>query len=474
MSDNHFYALAGGMGNALFTISRAIKNGGNFTFCPYMTNKEYYDRMLQNIDWQFSGVTENKGYEIRLDSLVDKKEIEKYIKKVEAPTYKYVIHLRFGDYIEKYPYCLVKANEYYVKDACKRLGITVNDLMIVTDDSLMAQGMLGRDINIFDGNDLESFWVLYNAENLIMSPSTFSWWAAYLGKAKRVIYPKYWAEDYNVSSADNTTFKRGVELIPKNDSRYIVIDNIRHLKVAIFSINLGNYIKLFESFFSSAEQCFLPECEKHYFVWSDNDINIDSDKVTVIQTDSKYAVWPKPCTKRFELYLQVLNHIEDQFDYVFCFNANTLFCDYIHAGDMALEGKDFMFIRHPSLGYEKNRNEKQTESNSLSNAHINQPYHYHIGAFIGSKMSSFRFLCETLGKWIEEDEEKGIIAKWHDESHINKFIVMYNNYVTSFPPTTFSYKKSQYDFYNSPYGARKFILRDKTSFFGTEKFRIEG
>lgn len=226
----------------------------------------------------------------------------------------------------------------------------------------MAKTILGENVSIYKGTDLESFWVMYYAKNLIISPSTFSWWAAYLGEAERVIYPKYWPSDFNYDEVDLTVYKKGVDLLP-NDRRYIVIDNKSRPRVAIFSINLGNYYHFFDEFYRSAERFLLPECSKYYFVWTDNESLDTHTNVTRVITPSEYTVWPYPTLHRFKLFNFVLERMKNDFDYVLFFNANTIFVDTVNLDTLKLRDNEIIVSKHPGHGWTFSNHPYASETN---------------------------------------------------------------------------------------------------------------
>lgn len=46
--------------------------------------------------------------------------------------------------------------------------------------------------------------------------------------------------------------------------------------------------------------------------------------------------------------------------------------------------------------------------------------HYYCGGFVGGERDAFHGLCEQIMEQIEEDDRNSIIARWHDESHLNR------------------------------------------------------
>jgi hypothetical protein len=71
--------------------------------------------------------------------------------------------------------------------------------IIITDDIDCAKQYIGSDISCFHYDIGFDFYVVNQARNLILSNSTFGWWAGWLNtNSRKTIAPKYWAR-HNVS-----------------------------------------------------------------------------------------------------------------------------------------------------------------------------------------------------------------------------------------------------------------------------------
>lgn len=111
------------------------------------------------------------------------------------------IHIRRSDYL------VLENNELGGKDFTLPLSFYNNCLKIITkfddfkvifvsDDIEYVKNNFEHKSNFFfeSNNEMIDFQILMNADVLIISNSSFSWWAAYLNnKSNKVIYaPKYW------------------------------------------------------------------------------------------------------------------------------------------------------------------------------------------------------------------------------------------------------------------------------------------
>jgi len=123
-----------------------------------------------------------------------------------------VINLRGKDYFFTSSWL---PKEYYQNAINEMLKINSNmKFIVVTDDPDKAKEFIpnGTIVGIFDNNHPEvssqisqektaiDYSIMYNAKYLILSASTFCFWAAWVNThVKKVIAPKYWF-DYNVSN----------------------------------------------------------------------------------------------------------------------------------------------------------------------------------------------------------------------------------------------------------------------------------
>ena len=69
---------------------------------------------------------------------------------------------------------------------------------------------------VISGSTLDDFHALASFPNIVMSPSTFSWWAAWLSRARRVVFPpfRFWRHSHQQAGA----------LFVDDEERFILID----------------------------------------------------------------------------------------------------------------------------------------------------------------------------------------------------------------------------------------------------------
>lgn len=200
-------------------------------------------------------------------------------------------------------------------------------------------------------------------------------------------------------------------------------------KTAILYICTGTYVAFWEDFFQSMEEKFLPHTHKEYFVFTDADsVYGEANCERIHRVYQENLGWPGNTLYRFRIFRKVEQELLS-FDYIFFMNANIV-CQEVIAEEEFLPVKErLLVVKHPGY-YEDPPYVYAYERRKKSLAYI--PYTkgkvYVCGGVNGGKADAFLELIRELDRRITEDEKKGIIAEWHDESHLNRYIVGRNDY----------------------------------------------
>ena len=109
-----------------------------------------------------------------------------------------VIHIRLGDYVKSSTNRNIYAEnrDDYVMSSLDYFNFSGNEkIVVVTDDSKLLKEMYPKLMKlspkIFRGSDFESFQFIQTVKKKIITNSTFSWWAAWLGGGE-VVAPERW------------------------------------------------------------------------------------------------------------------------------------------------------------------------------------------------------------------------------------------------------------------------------------------
>ena len=233
------------------------------------------------------------------------------------------------------------------------------------------------------------------------------------------------------------------------------------MKIAVLYICIGKYTVLWPEFYDSSRKYFFKKSQVHYFVFTDSDDFINSlcNELDVTCVKTKNYGWPGNTLFRFEMFLKIKSRLE-QFDTIFFFNANTLFLSEINE-DILPKSGELVVVEHFAIRnidpilFEYDRNRRST-------AYI--PYgkegsHYVQAGVIGGDARTFLQMSQECAKNINEDVKNHVIARWHDESHLNKYFLGGGRKYKLLPPIyiwpeMLPHKKSEI----------KILMRDKTRY----------
>jgi len=186
------------------------------------------------------------------------------------------------------------------------------------------------------------------------------------------------------------------------------------MKICIVTIATNQYLQFVDRLLTDIENHFLPGHEFHLLLCTDHDVET-SDNVRVSSIGHK--PWPEPAMKKYN-YINAEAEFLKDFDYIYLFDADV--------GIVAPVGEEVMVdlvgVLHPYKILE-DKSVYPYEKNKNSTAYIADSDHdkYYAAAFVGGKSETFLKMAKTIAERVEEDERNGIIAKWHDESHLNKY-----------------------------------------------------
>ncbi|MDR0575926.1 MAG: hypothetical protein LBG96_18200 [Tannerella sp.] len=214
------------------------------------------------------------------------------------------------------------------------------------------------------------------------------------------------------------------------------------MKVGIFYIGVARYSVFWKDFYLSSEKYFLPGIDKQYFVFTDNDDEITSslsncekilggdnytsqaNNVTIYHQES-FGSWVKNVLYRYKM---ILGHQEDyaDCDYLYFFNANTLFRKKVTPKEFIPQKKDnYLIALSPDfyIGHHKDSWPYERRPESCACIPYGKGDYYYQSAIYGGRKQEYLELLRTCDEWVRKDEEKDIVACIGDESHFNKYLL---------------------------------------------------
>jgi len=194
------------------------------------------------------------------------------------------------------------------------------------------------------------------------------------------------------------------------------------MKIAITTIATGKYDVFVPSLIDSCEKYFLPNLEKKYFIFTDSDKILTSDKV--VKVNQNKLGWPYDTMLRFHMFSSIEKELEN-FDFVFFMNANMEVVSLISEDILPTEEESGLVATHHPGFYKKDPEKFTYERNHRSNFYI--PFGsgetYVQGCFNGGRSKEFLKMCREIKERMDADLMNKIIPVWHDESALNWYLL---------------------------------------------------
>jgi histo-blood group ABO system transferase len=217
------------------------------------------------------------------------------------------------------------------------------------------------------------------------------------------------------------------------------------MKVGLLIIATNKYIDFLQPLITSADQFFLPNQEVTYYVFTNQEVNINSNR-KVVKIDIEHKPWPWMTLGRYKIFND--NSFKYNDDYLYYCDVDMKFVGEV--GDEILS--DRVATQHP--GYYNRRGTPETNPLSKAYVNMNENMEYFAGGFNGGTRSEYLKMTKKILKDIETDFSNGIIAVWHDESHMNRYFI--DNKPTKILSPSYCYGESM----NIPF-EKKLIALDK-------------
>ncbi len=192
------------------------------------------------------------------------------------------------------------------------------------------------------------------------------------------------------------------------------------MKIALLTIATNKYDRFVNPLYESAVSHFLPNHDLDFVLFTDStqDFVVSGRQSKVIKRHWVHEPWPNPTLKRYHAFVGASDLISE-YDYVYYSDVDMRFVSEV--GDEVIG--ELVATIHPGF-YNKPRSRWAYEKRQASRAYI--PRHegkrYYAGGFNGGSSSRFLEMSREILSCIDEDSSKGIVAEWHDESHMNRYM----------------------------------------------------
>jgi histo-blood group ABO system transferase len=187
------------------------------------------------------------------------------------------------------------------------------------------------------------------------------------------------------------------------------------MNVGLCVIATGKYLEFVAPLWESASGLFLPNHRVRLFLFSDNALELRESTICL----TGHRAWPGPTLYRYHSMLAYRNRL-DRLDYLFYCDADMRFVGPV--GDEVLG--NLVATHHPGF-YGAAPDDCTYDRNPASQAFVPRGCgrHYYAGGFQGGRAERYLDAMTVLRSRIDNDDQRGVVALWHDESHWNRYLI---------------------------------------------------
>lgn len=192
----------------------------------------------------------------------------------------------------------------------------------------------------------------------------------------------------------------------------------RRLNIGLCVIATGKYTRFVSALWESARQYFLCDHSVTLLLFSDQQVELPPGGEFF---PAVHFHWPGPTLYRYHTMLAYREQLE-RMDYLFYCDADMRFVAPVQnevLGDLVATHHPCSYARpRPGCPYFSTPHHSP-ESKKLG---CQCGRHYFAGAFQGGRTPRYLDAMEDLRRSVDEDDRRGLIAEWYDETHWNQYL----------------------------------------------------
>jgi histo-blood group ABO system transferase len=170
------------------------------------------------------------------------------------------------------------------------------------------------------------------------------------------------------------------------------------------------YWKFAEDLIASAKKFFVPH---DVILFTDREEPFD----VCYQFTQEPLGYPDATLYRYHIVLSQRDLLS-KYDNIFYGDADALFVAPVEEEDIFSEG----ITATVHSGYHVQNQQGSPERNPESAAYLPHLCTYFCGGFNGGTSEAYLKMAEVIRQGVDSDKAKGIVAVWHDESHLNRYL----------------------------------------------------
>lgn len=187
-------------------------------------------------------------------------------------------------------------------------------------------------------------------------------------------------------------------------------------KIGLLLVATGKYIKFVEPLIESVRKYFLLNHNITVYLFTDQPATYfqQTDRVQIVKYPIPSYKFPFATLYRYRIFEQFQKEINE--DFVFYSDVDMKFVARV--GDEILQNT-LVAVHHPGYFANQGWGSSNNSKDSMSYLPVEKRKNYFAGGFQGGKRDLYIEAANILNARIQDDESRGVIAEWNDETHWN-------------------------------------------------------
>jgi hypothetical protein len=208
------------------------------------------------------------------------------------------------------------------------------------------------------------------------------------------------------------------------------------MSLAIVFIGTSKYSDFFHVWYQKASEYLCVDTKRTFVALTDRQLDQAENLITF---HIEHEPWPFVTLKRWHFIEKVRNVIMD-YDHVLYLDADMQVVSPIAYNEIFGSGKEYLGVHHPShwIKYPPiykypGSYETRTDSEAYVSAEMAGPIYWQ-GCLWGGRTGAVLEMVGELKNRTDRDASRNIIARWHDESQMNRYFLERTNDIHTIGP----------------------------------------
>lgn len=189
-----------------------------------------------------------------------------------------------------------------------------------------------------------------------------------------------------------------------------------NVKVGLLLIATNKYKQFVQPLLDGVKKNFLPDCQITVSLFTDElGEYYGNDRVRIEQHIIPAYKFPFATLYRYKIFDEHAQHLKNT-DYLVYMDVDMAVVDKVNRPEFLF---DVISVRHPGFAANGGWGSSGVVRESLAWLEPEKRRNYCAGGVQGGKTDIYLRACNILNARIQDDESRGVIAEWHDESHWN-------------------------------------------------------